>query len=204
MTRQEREQRIREQHADWTDEQVKAEADRQEAAEPPPEPKPDDRAFAEMRRRAEQAERDAQALREAEAERQRKEAEEQGEWQKLAEQRQAEIDRLKAEGEAEKAERNAERSAADLKFRDTGYALYKLRQDRVDLNDPAAVKTALEDLAKASPDMVAGGTPPPSGGPAGGSDPAPPKLTAAQIAEMSPAQIAKLDPKVVNEALAAG
>lgn len=206
-TREQLAAEVRAAHADWTDEQVTAEAERLHAAQRPDPPKPDDdrdRAFAEQRRKADEAERRAKAAEDALAERERKEAEEQGRWKELAESEKARADKLEAERETEKAERLAERAATDLKFRDTGYALYRLKADRVDLNDPAAVKTALEGLAQANPEMTTGFTPPPSGGPHNGSGDPPPKLTAAQLSAMSPAQIAKLDPKVVNEALAAG
>ena len=112
--------------------------------------------------------------------------------------------REKVEGEQRDAtaQRNAERSAGDLKFKDAGYALYLIQQDSVDLNDPAAVKTALTELAQNRKELVSGTPPPPSGGPAGGSDGTPPGLTREQLAAMSPAAIAKLDPEIVNKVLA--
>lgn len=199
------EEQVRQEHPDWTDEQVAAEVARRQQQPPvePPKPSDQDRAFAEMRRRAEAAEREAQAARDQLAERERKEAEEQGRWKEIAEK--AEADKAELEARIAQAEqrRLAERAATDLKFRDVAYALYRLEQDQVSLADPAAVKAALEQMAASHPDMV--GTPappPPSGGPAGGSQTGPPALTREQLAAMTPDQIRRLDPEVVNAALA--
>lgn len=198
---------IRAAHPDWTDEQVAAEVARLKAeTPPPPEPKPDDRdrAFAEQRRKADEAERRAKAAEDALAERERKEAEEQGRWKEIAEKAEAKAADLEARHTAAEQRRNAERAASDLKVKDTGYALYLLEQDKVDLSDPSAVKTALEQLTTNRPDLL-GGTapPPPTGGPAGGTGPTdPPKLTADQLRAMTPQQVAALDPKVVNDAVA--
>lgn len=170
----------------------------------PPDPQgPDNAAFARMRRQAEEAERRAKAAEDALAERQRKEAEEQGRWKELAEQEKARADQLEANAKKAEARRLAERKAADLKFKDPGYAMYLLAEQNVDLSDAAAVGGALEQIAKTRTDLVGGPTPPPpSGGPAGGSQPDSPKLTREQLAAMSPQQVAALDPKVLNEALA--
>jgi hypothetical protein len=204
-----REKQVRDAHPDWTDEQVNAEVARLKAADPPPAPqpdppKPDDAAFARLRREKEEADRRAKAAEDALAGRERKEAEEQGRWKELAEQEKARADRLEQEGKDRDARANAERAARDLKFQDPGYVLYLLQQDRIDLADAAAVKTALETLAQNRTDLLASTAPPlPSGGPAGGGGPGGgPKLTAEQLAAMPPDQIAKLDPKIVNEALA--
>jgi membrane protein involved in colicin uptake len=200
-----REKRIREQHPDWTDDQVNAELAK--PADPPPAPSPSpepdrDRAFAEQRRRADEAERRAKAAEDALAERARKEAEEQGRWKELAEQEKARADRLEADKAKADQRNNAERTASTLKFRDAGYALYLLEQQRVDLADAPAVKTALEQIAQDRKDLIEGNPPPPSGAPAGGTQPDPPKLTREQLAAMTPQQVAALDPKVVSEALA--
>lgn len=200
------EERVRQEHPDWTDEQVAAEVARLEQQNPPAPPAPggdQDRAFAEMRRRAEAAERDAQAARDQLAERERQEAEQQGEYKRLYEEQKAENETLKATQARAEQRRHAERTAGDLKFRDTGYALYLLDQQRVDMSDAAAVKAALDQLVADRPDLV--GTappPPPSGGPAGGGNQDPPKLTREQLAAMTPDQIRRLDPEVVNAALA--
>ena len=172
------------------------------AAAPPADPGKD-AAFAEMRRKADEAERRAKAAETALAEQERKKAEEDGRWKELAEQEKARADKLEAAQVAAEQQRHAERSATDLKFKDTGYALYLLAQDHVDLSDPAAVKAGLEQIAKNRADLVGPAAPPPSGGPTGGTQDPPAKLTRAQLAEMTPKQVAALDPKVVNEALAA-
>lgn len=200
-----REKKIREEHPDWTDEQVNAELARTPPAPPaPPAPTPpDDSAFARLRREKEAAEKEAQEARDALAQKERAEAEEQGRWKELAEQEKARADKLEADAKAKDDQRNAERAARDLKFKDPEYALYLLRQDNVDLSDPPAVKQALEEIAKTRTDLIGTGTPAlPSGGPPGGSPPEPAGLTADQLRAMSPQQIAKLDPEVVNKALA--
>ena len=175
-------------------------------AETPPATPPADpgnnAAFAEMRRKADEAERRAKAAETALAEQERKKAEEEGRWKELAEQERARADQLEAAQTAAEQKRHAERTAQDLKFKDTGYALYLLAQDRVDLADAAAVKAALEQIAKNRADLVGTSPPPPSGAPAGGAQDPPAKLTIEQLRAMTPKQVAALDPKVVNEALA--
>lgn len=168
----------------------------------PPAPAHDDSAFARMRREKEAAEREAQQAREALAERDRKEAEEQGRWKDIAEQEKARADKLEADAKAKDDQRNAERAARDLKFKDPEYALYLLRQNGVDISDPVAVKAGLEEIAKTRTDLIGTAPPaPPSGGAPGGNPPEPAGLTAEQLRAMSPQQIAALDPKVVNAAL---
>lgn len=169
----------------------------------PTPPAPDDSAFARLRREKEAAEREAQEAREALAKKEREEAEEQGRWKELAEQEKARADKLEADAKAKDDQRNAERAARDLKFKDPEYALYLLRQDGVDLSDPPAVKQALEEIARTRTDLIGTAPPaPPSGGAPGGNPPEPAGLTADQLRAMSPQQIAKLDPEVVNKALA--
>lgn len=199
---------IRAAHPDWTDEQVAAEVARLAAQPPtPPAPTPptppDDAAFARMRREKEAAEAEAQRAKDALAERERKEAEEAGKYKDLYEAEKTKNETLTQAQQDAENKRNAERTAQDLKFKDTGYALYLLAQDRVDLADAAAVKEALEQIAKNRADLVGTAAPPPSGAPTGGAQDPPAKLTRAQLAEMTPKQVAALDPKVVNEALAA-
>ena len=185
------------------------------APAPPPAAaeKPDDAAFARIRRENAALEAEAKRLRDEAAERERKEAEEQGRWKELAEQEKARADRLEADRAAERAKANAAKAAGELKFADPDYALYRLAQDGVSLEDPAAVKAALENLAQSAPSMLQGTAPPPpppppppSGAPItpGPAAPGGPTLTAAQLAEMSPTAIAKLDPAVVNAAMKAG
>jgi hypothetical protein len=213
---------IRAAHPDWSEGQVAAEVARLAALPPnppnPPEPrKPErdpevDRAMAEMRRRTEAAEAEARRLKDAEAERERKALEEQGRWEERAKAEKDRADALEAtiaERDAkalvEKARSHAQQEAADLKFRDPGYALYKLDARGVDYSDAAGVKAALEALAQSQPDMLTVPPPPlPSGGPTA---PAPngggPALTKAQLDAMTTAQMQALDPKVLNAALAA-
>jgi hypothetical protein len=207
------EQRVRGEHPDWTDEQVAAEVTRLKVADPPrpdpprpdPTPAPDDRdaAFARMRREKEDADRRAREAEDKLAAAARKKAEEEGRWKELAEQERARADKLEADQHAAEARRNAERTAGDLRYRDTGYALYLLAQEKVDLADAVKVKETLDRIAKERTDLVEGTAPPPSGGPAGGNGGDPPKVTAEQLRGMTPAQVRALDPRVVNEALAA-
>lgn len=200
-------EQIRQEHPDWTDELVAAEVARREKPEPPanqpPAARQDNDAFARMRRENDELQGKLKEAENERAERERKQAEEEGKWRELAEQEKTRADQLEQKQLEKEQQRNAERAAGDLKFKDTGYALYLLQQDRVDLSDAAKVKEALEGLAKTRTDLVKGSAPPPSGGPAGGSNGEPPKLTREQLTAMTPKQIAALDPKVVNEALAA-
>lgn len=201
---------IRAAHPDWTDEQVKAELARQTnppAATPPASGTGDadrDAAFARERRAREAAEQRAKEAEEKLAEEARKKAEEEGRWKDLAEQERKEKEALKAEKDAERARSNAEKTAAGMKFKDTGYALYLLAADNIDLSDPAAVKAGLERIASDRSDLITGTAPPPSGGPAGGSKGDAPKLTLADIRGMTPAQVRALPDDAVTEALKAG
>jgi seryl-tRNA synthetase len=203
-----REKKLREEHPDWTDAQVNAELARQREADPPPAPDPkpdppapDDSAFARIRREKEAAERRAKEAEDKLAEQARKEAEEQGRWKELAEQAQADKAELEAKWAKAEQDRQLESIARTLKFRDPDLVGH-LVPASVDRNDTAAVKAALEAVAKERPHLVDGAPPPPSGGPAGGTQTDPPKLTREQLAAMKPEQVAALDPKVVNEALA--
>lgn len=174
-----------------------------DAALPATPPPIDDAAFARIRREADEAKREAQAAREALAERERKEAEEAGKYKELYEAQQAENESLKSKQAAAEQRRLAERAAGDLKFRDSGYAIYLLEQERIDFSDAVAVKARLSEIAATRTDLVSAAVPPlPSGGPAGGPTNDSLKLTREQLAGMSPQQIAALDPKVLNEALA--
>lgn len=178
----------------------------------PPEPQPappapparDDAAFARLRREAQEAEARAKAAEEALAERQRQEAEEQGRFKELAEQEKARADAAEARwAEAEQA-RQIESVARTLRFKDPDLVVHLL-PGSVDRNDTDAVRAALEAVATERPHLIDSSTPPPpppSGGPAGGGTPPPPGLTAEQLRGMTPQQIAALDPKVVNDALA--
>lgn len=202
------EQRVRSEHPDWTDEQVAAEVARlaaQPPADPPADPPSgqDNAAFARLRREKEEADRRAKAAQDALAAKERQEAEEQGRWKELAESAQAESEALKkriAEGEQR---RSVEAAARALNFRDPDIVEHLLPAS-VDRNDTEAVKAALTTVATERPHLVSTpAPPPPSGGPAGGGGPQdPPKLTREQLAAMSPKQVAALDPKVLNDALA--
>lgn len=203
------EQEIRQEHPDWNDEQVAAEVAREaEENRPGPTPAPTpsdadrDAAFARERRAREEAEKRAKEAEDKLAEEARKKAEDEGRWKELADEEKAKREGLEGEQRKAEARRNAERAAGDLKFKDTGYALYLLQQDQVDLSDPSAVKAALDVLAQDRKDLITGSAPPPSGGPGGGAGGDPPKLTREQVAGMTPQQIAKLDPEVLNTALA--
>jgi hypothetical protein len=168
-----------------------------------------------MRRRAEQAEREAQQLRDAEAERQRKKAEDEGRWKDLAEQEKKRADDLAAQIAADERRRNVERAASERQFADTGYALYLLEQQNVDMADAAKVAEALDQLKESRPDLLSTPPqpppptpPPPSGGPPGA--PAPPAngFTAEQIKAMPAIEVQKLmataeGAAAVNAALAA-
>lgn len=175
--------------------------------EPPAPPAPDaerDRAFAELRRRAEAAEKAAKDAADQLAERERKEAEEQGRWKDLAEQEKARADQLAASMAAQEQDRSVEAAARAQRFRDPDIAKHLLPAT-VDRNDPDAVNAALERVAQERPHLIDAGTSPPappSGGAPGGNPPEPTGLTAGQLRAMSPQQIAKLDPEVVNKALA--
>ena len=201
---------IRAAHPDWTDEQVAAEVAKQSKpagfppASTPPAPSDAERdaAFARERRGREEAEKRAKDATDRLADQERKKAEEEGRFKELAEQEKARADGLEAKQLETEQHRNAERSAGDLKFRDAGYALYLLQQDSVDLSDAAAVKAALTGLAESRNDLITGHVPPPSGGPAGGSKADPPGLTREQLSGMTAQQISKLDPEIVNKALA--
>jgi hypothetical protein len=202
------EQEIRAAHPDWTDEQVAAEvarlAEKPEPAAAPPASGTgeQDAAFARLRRETEEANKRAKAAEDKLAAEAKKKAEEQGKWEDLAKEETRKREALEASQAADQAKRNAERAARDLKFRDADYALYLLAQESVDLADAAAVKAALDRIAADRKDLLGGAAPPPSGGPAGGNKGDPPALTREQLSAMSPKQIAALDPKIVNEALA--
>lgn len=199
-----REQQIRQDHPDWTDEQVAAEVARLHAADPPATPPPDadrDAAFARMRREKEEAEKRAKDAEDKLAAEERKKAEEQGEWQKLAEQEKARADKLDADRVAADERSNAERIATGLKFKDPGYALYLLQQQSVDLADAAKVKETLDGIIKDRAELIDGAAPPPSGGPAGTTTDDTSKVTVEQLRTMTPQQVAALDPKVVEAAL---
>lgn len=197
---------IRAAHPDWTDEQVAAEVAKQKTDPPAAPPAPttgDNEAFARIRREAEDAKKRAKAAEDKLAEAERKKAEEEGRFKDLADKEKARADKLEADQKAKDAQRNAERTATHLKFKDPGYALYLLNQDGIDLADAPAVKKALEEIAKDRAELLTGSAPPPSGGPAGGNKGDPPKVTREDLKKMSAQQIQALDPKVVAEALAA-
>ena len=162
-----------------------------------------DAAFARERRARKEAEDRAKAAEDRIAEAERLKAEEAGEFKELAEKEKARADGLEAKQQHDEQRRNAERSARDMKFKDGDYALYLLSQQGVDFADPVKVREGLESLAKDRTDLVAGGAPAPSGGPAGGAKATPPALTRQKIEGMTPHELARIDSKVIDEALAA-
>jgi membrane protein involved in colicin uptake len=129
--------------------------------------------MARERRAREDAENRAKAAEDKLAAEAKKKAEDEGKWKELAEEETRKREALEASQRQADQRRHAERAAGDLKFRDTGYALYLLEQDNVDLADAAAVKAALTVLVESRRDLVAGVPPPSSGGPVkpGRSDP---------------------------------
>lgn len=173
------------------------------APQDPPKPEPDNAAFAEMRRQKEQAEREAKAAKDALAERERKEAEEAGQFKDLYEQQKAENDALKQATLEAEQKGQAQQYATAKGFSDPSYVQYLLEGQKVDFSDAAAVQAAIDKLATNRTDLIGTAPPtPPTGGPAGGSNPDPPQVTAAQIREMTPAQVKALPPEVLAKALA--
>lgn len=179
---------IRAAHPDWTDDQVTAELERPTPPKPdPPDPKPDDRdgAMARMRREKEAAEREKRELQAEIERRDREQAEQAGEWEKLAKQYETERDQARKDLADLKAQIKVEGIAKRLKFRNTDEAIALLPTD-TDRADEAAVSAALEALAENRPHLLDNGAPGPTGLPAGGS---PTGLTLEQIKEMSPAEV---------------
>lgn len=187
------EKAVRDEHPDWTDEQVAAEVTRRKAEPAPPAPKQPnpgaDEALARMRREKEAAEREAQAAKDALAAKERAEAEAQGEWEKLAKQYETERDQARQDLTDYKAQIQVEKTARSKKFRneDEALALLKVRQPDLDYSNSTAVDKALEDLATERPHLIDTGAPPPSGRPTG----TPPAggLTREQVEAMTPAEI---------------
>lgn len=194
------EQRVRAEHPDWNDEQVATEVARLKAEQQPPPPKPDDQdrdaAMARMRREKEAAERRAQEAEDKLAAEERKKAEQQGEWQKLAEQYESERDQarqetadLRKEFDDFKARIEVEKIARRLKFRndDEALALVKVNNPDLDLSDRAAAEAALTRLADERKHLIDTGAPPPGGRPTG--DPPAGSLTREQVEAMTPAEL---------------
>lgn len=186
-----REKRIRDEHPDWTDEQVTAELERQGGEQDPPPadpPKPDDRdeAFARLRREKEAAERKARDAEDRLAAKQREEAEQAGEWEKLAKQYETERDEARKDLADLKTRIKVEGIAKRLKFRREDEAI-ALLPNNLDRDDDGAVSKALEDLAAERPHLVDNGAPPPSGAPAGGGNQG--GLTLEQVKAMTPDEI---------------
>lgn len=183
------EETIRAEHPEWTDEQVAAEVTRRTDQPPPkPDPKPDeerDRAFAEQRRKANEAEGRAKKAEQELADIKRKEAEQAGEWEKLAKQYETERDQARKELADLRAQIKVEGIAKNLKFRNADEAIALLPAD-IDRADESAVTTALQALAENRRHLLDNGTPGPTGLPGGGS---PTGLTLAEVKEMSPDEI---------------
>lgn len=191
-TREQREKVLREEHEDWSDEQVNAELDRQEKEEDPPkEDPPDDgkdKAMARLRREKNAAEKAAKAAQDKLDERDRKEAEEQGKFKELAETARKEADQAAAKLAQLEQRQAIEKVARKLKFRHPDEAIaHPSLPDDLDRTDEAAVEAALKALAENRPHLVDDGAPGPSGGPGGG--PPPTTLTRADVEAMSEDEI---------------
>lgn len=159
-------EQIQAEHPDWTPEQVDTEHARLKAEheKDPPDPKPDDRdaGMARLRREKEAAERKA---RDAQAEldrRDREQAEQAGEWEKLAKQYETERDQARTELTELRQEIKVKGFAKRLKFRHEDEAIALLPRD-VDVTDEGAVQAALEALAENRPHLIDNGKPGPTG-----------------------------------------
>lgn len=181
----------------------------------PGDKKPD--RFAEERRRADAAEKRAKDAETALAERDRKEAEDNGEWEKVANQNASERDAEKAENNRLKAERKVERIAnkaifnpvKDSETEETTHSRFinpdealALLPDSTDLTNDDAVTEALHTLATQRPHLMRSEvnapapapTPAntPSGGPGGTQPGGKPKLTREYVEGLSVQEIQKL------------
>lgn len=108
-----------------------------------------------LQRKAREAESERKRLADAAAERERKEAEERGEHQKIADQEKARADAAEAKATKLENERRVERIAGRLKFRDPSDVMHRLQD--ADLETDAKIEKALKDIAKAKPYLVSGG-----------------------------------------------
>lgn len=194
MTLEEFIEQVRAAHQDWTDEQVNAEAQRlftEQEIDPDPEPDPSDddrrdRGMARLRREKQEAEARAKAAEDELAARQRKEAEDQGEWEKLAKQYETERDEARTDLVELRAQIQVERIARRRKFRNADEALALLPGD-LDRSDEDAVDKALETLAENRPHLIDTGQSGSTGRPASSNNGG--DLTVEQIKQMSPAEV---------------
>lgn len=192
-TREQLEQEVRAEHADWSDDQVKAEVDRLDAEQrkpdpdpdPDPDPTPDSAAFARLRREKQEAERQAKEARDALAAKERAEAEQAGEWEKLAKTYEQERDEARQELADLRTQITVEKLATTLHFRNADEAI-ALLPSNLDRSDDDRVRAALTTLAENRPHLIDNGKPGPTGGPAGGPTT---DLTIDQVKRMTPQEI---------------
>lgn len=188
-TREQLDQEVRAAHADWDDDQVKAEVDRldeeQRKPDPDPAPKPDAAAFARLRREKQEAESRAKAAQDRLAAEETRKAEEQGEWEKLAKQYEAERDQAREDLASLEQRVNVERIAGRLKVKHPADAI-ALLPGEVDHTDDQAVEQALQALIDDGRVPVDSTRPGSTGRPAGNGGGA---LTVEQIKEMSPDEV---------------
>lgn len=122
------------------------------AAEPvKDDPQPDPNA--DLRRRLAEEERARKRIEATQKKAEEAKAAEQGEWQKLAEQREAELTQERTERTRVEREQRVARAAARLKFIDTQDAVLRVRGEDGDTDDAALA--ALERIAEQSPHLIA-------------------------------------------------
>lgn len=193
----------------------------------PPEPKQPDR-FAEERRRADAAEKRAKEAEDALAARERADAEQKGEWEKVATEEKTAHGQTQAELARVKAERMVERIAGKAQFNPvtdekTGETTHSrfinpdealaLLPNSTDTTDEDAVTEALQKLATERPHLTRSEaptalptpSPTPSGGPGGPAPAGPPKLTREYVESLPIHEIQKLRkerPEEMNAVLA--
>lgn len=152
---------IRAAHPDWTDEQVAAEVARI-AAEPTQEPVEEtvtmSKAEAEaLRRRVAESEKAARKLEADRKAAEETQAAEQGKWEELARQREAELTQTRDQAARVERDARVSRIAARMKFVDPSDVVGRVTADEG--ADDSSVEQALERIAKASPHLVAKETP---------------------------------------------
>lgn len=115
-------------------------------------PKPDNAAFAELRRKADEAERRAKAAEDAIAARDRADAEAQGKWEELAKNERTAREKAEADAARIREERMVERLASSLKFHNPADVMHRLTPEQ--RADEAQAKAALEQIAKTDKYLV--------------------------------------------------
>ncbi len=180
----------------------------------PPEPKQPD-PMAKIRRERDEAKREADEAKAELAERDRREAEQKGEWEKVATEEKTAHGQTQAELARVKAERMVERIAGKAQFNPvkdekTGETTHSrfinpdealaLLPDSTDLTNEDVVTEALQKLAterphltrSEAPTVLPTPSPTPSGGPGGPAPAGPPKLTREYVEHLSVQEIQKL------------